>query len=77
MLEFAVLDIVFEILLLAGSFKKNLILFSFQQLDDGRSFNAVMRFDTEVELAYFRHGGILHYMIRNMLESSEPATANL
>ncbi len=37
------------------------------QVDDGRSFDAVARFDTEVELAYFRHGGILNYMVRKML----------
>jgi len=28
------------------------------------SFQAKVRFDTEVELTYFRHGGILNYMIR-------------
>uniref|UniRef100_H3CI89 Cytoplasmic aconitate hydratase n=1 Tax=Tetraodon nigroviridis TaxID=99883 RepID=H3CI89_TETNG len=36
------------------------------QLDDGRSFQVRMRFDTDVELTYFRHGGILNYMIRKM-----------
>ena len=36
-------------------------------LSDGRSFEAIVRFDTEVELTYFRHGGILNYMIRTML----------
>ncbi|XP_042212394.1 cytoplasmic aconitate hydratase-like isoform X2 [Homarus americanus] len=38
------------------------------QLGDGRSFEALVRFDTEVELTYFRHGGILNYMIRKMIE---------
>ncbi|XP_014666451.1 PREDICTED: cytoplasmic aconitate hydratase-like isoform X2 [Priapulus caudatus] len=37
------------------------------KLSDGRSFEAVSRFDTDVELAYFRNGGILNYMIRHML----------
>ncbi|XP_076340809.1 LOW QUALITY PROTEIN: cytoplasmic aconitate hydratase-like [Tachypleus tridentatus] len=40
-------------------------------LKDGRSFNVIVRFDTEVELTYFHHGGILHYMVRKMLESNE------
>ncbi|GFR10001.1 cytoplasmic aconitate hydratase [Trichonephila clavata] len=37
-------------------------------LDDGRSFETVARFDTEVELTYFRNGGILQYMVRQMLK---------
>lgn len=36
------------------------------QLDDGRSFPVRMRIDTDVELTYFLHGGILNYMIRKM-----------
>uniref|UniRef100_A0A6V7LBQ3 Aconitase A/isopropylmalate dehydratase small subunit swivel domain-containing protein n=1 Tax=Bracon brevicornis TaxID=1563983 RepID=A0A6V7LBQ3_9HYME len=35
--------------------------------DTGISFNVVVRFDTEVDLTYFRHGGILNYMIRSMI----------
>ena len=31
------------------------------------TFEAVARFDTELELAYFKNGGILHYMIRKVL----------
>ncbi|KAL4641550.1 cytoplasmic aconitate hydratase [Arapaima gigas] len=38
------------------------------QLDTGKSFQACMRFDTDVELTYFRHGGILNYMVRKMLK---------
>jgi len=41
------------------------------QLNDGRSFQVVARFDTDVELTYFHHGGILNYMIRTMLWSWE------
>lgn len=36
------------------------------KLDTGKTFQAVMRFDTDVELTYFRNGGILNYMIRKM-----------
>lgn len=38
------------------------------ELSDGRSFQAKVRFDTDVELLYFKHGGILNYMIRSMLQ---------
>ena len=38
------------------------------QLNDGRLFKVKVRFDTDVELMYFKHGGILNYMIRSMLQ---------
>nr|CAB41634.1 iron regulatory protein 1-like protein [Pacifastacus leniusculus] len=38
------------------------------QVNDDHSFEAILRFDTEVELTYFRHGGILNYMIRKMIQ---------
>ncbi|XP_022733432.1 aconitate hydratase, cytoplasmic-like isoform X2 [Durio zibethinus] len=34
--------------------------------DTGKSFACTVRFDTEVELAYFDHGGILQFVIRNL-----------
>ncbi|KAI3497294.1 hypothetical protein L1887_39800 [Cichorium endivia] len=34
--------------------------------DTGKSFTCTVRFDTEVELAYFNHGGILPYVIRQL-----------
>ncbi|KAK4714907.1 hypothetical protein R3W88_020814 [Solanum pinnatisectum] len=34
--------------------------------DSGKSFICTLGFDTEVELAYFEHGGILPYVIRNL-----------
>ncbi|XP_039137936.1 aconitate hydratase, cytoplasmic-like [Dioscorea cayenensis subsp. rotundata] len=34
--------------------------------DSGKSFTCTLRFDTEVELAYYNHGGILPYVIRNL-----------
>ncbi|CAI9772743.1 unnamed protein product [Fraxinus pennsylvanica] len=36
------------------------------QTDTGKSFTCTVRFDTEVELAYFNHGGILPYVIRQL-----------
>lgn len=38
------------------------------KLNDGRLFKVKVRFDTDVELMYFKHGGILNYMIRSMLQ---------
>lgn len=35
--------------------------------DKGHSFEVIVRFDTEVDLTYYKHGGILHYMIRSMI----------
>jgi aconitate hydratase len=37
------------------------------KVSDGKCFQVVMRFDTEVELQYYRNGGILHFMLRQML----------
>uniref|UniRef100_A0A4W3I9M4 aconitate hydratase n=1 Tax=Callorhinchus milii TaxID=7868 RepID=A0A4W3I9M4_CALMI len=39
------------------------------RLDTGKIFQAIMRFDTDVELTYFLHGGILNYMIRKTLSN--------
>uniref|UniRef100_A0A1A8KPQ4 Cytoplasmic aconitate hydratase n=1 Tax=Nothobranchius kuhntae TaxID=321403 RepID=A0A1A8KPQ4_NOTKU len=39
------------------------------KLDTGRTFKVRMRFDTDVELTYFHHGGILNYMIRKMSQN--------
>ncbi|KAK3184365.1 hypothetical protein Dsin_031651 [Dipteronia sinensis] len=36
--------------------------------DTGKSFTCIIRFDTEAELVYFSHGGILPYMIRNLIK---------
>ncbi|KAH9563288.1 hypothetical protein CY35_05G118200 [Sphagnum magellanicum] len=35
--------------------------------DDGKKFTCVLRFDTQVELTYFQNGGILHYVLRQLL----------
>jgi aconitate hydratase len=37
--------------------------------DTGLTFDAVVRIDTPGEADYYRHGGILHYVLRKMLES--------
>ena len=34
---------------------------------DGREFTAVVRLDTDTEQAYYRHGGILPYVLRGMV----------
>jgi aconitate hydratase len=36
--------------------------------DDGAevSFEVLVRIDTAVEVEYYRHGGILHYVLRNL-----------
>jgi len=35
---------------------------------DGTEFRAVVRIDTPGEAEYFRHGGIMQYVLRRMLE---------
>jgi aconitate hydratase len=35
--------------------------------NNGHDFEVIIRFDTEVDLTYFKHGGILQYMIRKMI----------
>ncbi|RWS31096.1 cytoplasmic aconitate hydratase-like isoform X1 [Leptotrombidium deliense] len=34
---------------------------------ENKCFEVIVRFDTEVELQYYRNGGILHFMLRRML----------
>ena len=34
---------------------------------NGKSFKVIARFDTELELTYYKNGGILNYMIRKMI----------
>ena len=43
------------------------VIYFIVQTECGKEFEAIARFDTEVELTYFKHGGILNYMIRRML----------
>jgi len=37
------------------------------KVSNGKTFQVLSRFDTEVELTYYRHGGILPYMIRKLI----------
>lgn len=45
--------------------------------EDGteRSFKVTVRIDTPNEVDYFKHGGILHYVLRNMVNQSAAETA--
>ena len=36
--------------------------------DNGKEFTTVLRFDTQVELTYFQNGGILQYVLRQLLQ---------
>nr|AZL94248.1 homoaconitase [Cardiosporidium cionae] len=36
--------------------------------NSGKSFHAIVRLDTAVEVAYFQNGGILHYVLRKLLK---------
>jgi aconitate hydratase len=39
--------------------------------DDGKvtEFNVICRIDTPAELEYYRHGGILEYVLRQLLQN--------
>jgi len=37
------------------------------ETDSGKCFEVAVRFDTDVELSYYRNGGILNFMIRSLL----------
>merc|ERR1712096_64707 len=34
--------------------------------DTGKQFSVISRFDTDLELTYYKHGGILNYMVRKV-----------
>ncbi|CAG9768739.1 unnamed protein product [Ceutorhynchus assimilis] len=36
--------------------------------DSGKSFEVILRFDTEVDLLFYKNGGILNYMVRKMVD---------
>jgi len=36
------------------------------KVSSGKNFKAKVRLDTGVELAYFKNGGILHYVLRKL-----------
>lgn len=39
----------------------------FVETDTGIKFQVLVRFDTDVDIIYFKNGGILNYMIRKMI----------
>jgi len=41
--------------------------------DSGVSFDAILRIDTPGEADYYRHGGILQYVLRKMLAAERVA----
>ncbi|KAH8292313.1 hypothetical protein KR054_008440, partial [Drosophila jambulina] len=56
---------VFNIALPEGELKPGQLI---QVEADGNVFETTLRFDTEVDITYYRNGGILNYMIRKMLD---------
>ena len=55
----------FTIKLNAGNLKVNEVLTV--QTSTGKTFQAKSRIDTEIEVEYFKNGGILHYVLRKMI----------
>ena len=46
-------------------------MYLFQNLNAGkRHFKHLFRFDTDLELVYYAHGGILNYMVRKLVKQS-------
>jgi aconitate hydratase A / 2-methylisocitrate dehydratase len=43
--------------------------------EDGsqKQFQATARIDSQTEMEYYRHGGVLNYVLRNLLKGEEPA----
>lgn len=37
--------------------------------DSGKKFTAKLRLDTDVEIEYFKNGGILHYVLRKLISA--------
>lgn len=42
--------------------------FDVVQANSGVTFEVILRFDTEVDILYYKNGGILNYMVRKMLD---------
>jgi len=39
--------------------------------DTGKQFSVITRFDTDLELTYYAHGGILNYMVRKLAKQTQ------
>ena len=40
-------------------------------VENGKSFEAIARIDTPIEIEYFKHGGILQYVLRNLVKQQK------
>ena len=62
---------IYEILGLAEDMRPKAKLTVRAKADDGsvKTFSAVSRIDTPEELSYYRHGGILPYVLRQLVSS--------
>ncbi len=40
------------------------------------TFDATLRIDTPQEVLYYQHGGILHYVVRSLMEGKHPKTVS-
>ena len=38
------------------------------KVSNGKTFKVKSRIDTDIEVEYFKNGGILHYVIRNLIK---------
>ena len=63
----------FEITGIAGDFEPRQMVEVSATADDGRvtKFDAIMRIDTGVEWDYYRHGGVLQFVLRRMADDSK------
>jgi aconitate hydratase len=59
----------FSIRGLAGLDEADLIGAQLQVEADGTTFTTLVRIDTPMEAAYYRHGGILHYVVRQLADA--------
>ncbi|HKS92006.1 MAG TPA: aconitate hydratase AcnA, partial [Tepidiformaceae bacterium] len=62
---------------IAGGLKpgKRLVVTATDAAADTRSFEVICRIDTPVELDYYEHGGILQYVLRQLLNEPQPISA--
>jgi aconitate hydratase len=47
-----------------------LVVIAKNETGDEKRFNVLLRLDTPIEIEYYRNGGILHTVLRNMVKSS-------
>ncbi|MFB6357391.1 MAG: aconitate hydratase, partial [bacterium] len=54
--------------------RKDLTVTARHDNGDVTEFDITARLDTEIQVDYYRHGGILQYVLRNKIQDVEPAT---